>query len=174
MSASRDELDASVGELYGCLRELAEKRLARERPGHTLQPTALVHEAWLRLADAGPESWPDKARFVAACAQTLRRVLVDHARAHRAQKRGEGQARVTLVEIEAEQAPDQLDVLDLDEALERLESEHARTARVVELRFFGGLTVEECARCLSVSKRTVESDWQFARAWLIRALGAER
>jgi len=173
MIGDRNELDAQLEELYGCLRELAGRWLARERPGHTLQPTALVHEAWLRLADADPASWPDRAQFAAACARTLRRVLVDHARTRGAQKRGEGQGRVTLVDLVGGEGEQLVDVLDIDACLERLAGDHPRPARVVELRFFAGLSIAEVAQLLEVSPRTVDSDWQFARAHLIRDLGSE-
>jgi len=168
----REMLDERSARLYEHLRQLAARSFARERPGHTLQPTALVHEAWLRLAESDPGTWSDQAQFLAACAHLLRQVLIDHARRRRAEKRGGDLCRVTLDEHSAQDWSDALDVLALDEALTSLAAQHARAARVVELRFFAGLAGEEAARVLGVSPRTVDSDWSFARAWLLRALDA--
>jgi RNA polymerase sigma-70 factor, ECF subfamily len=169
--ARGEALDERTQSLYRTLRDLAAGSLARERAGHTLQPTALVHEAWLRLARDGTEAWGDEAQFLAAGARVLRQVLVDHARRRSAAKRGGDRLRVTLDELPAQSGAEALDVLALDEALERLAEQHPRAARVVELRFFAGLGGEEAARLLGISPRTVDGDWSFARAWLIRALG---
>jgi RNA polymerase sigma factor (TIGR02999 family) len=161
-----EELSRKV---YTELRALAAQHLRREAPGHTLQPTALVHEAWLRLrgvAGAGA----DRERFLALASRTIRHILVDHARARRAQKRGGGERRLTLADdVFADQGPG-LEVLALEEALEKLAELHPRQAQVVELRFFGGLEVAEVARALAVSQRTAEGDWTVARAWLRREL----
>lgn len=143
--------------------------MSRETPGHTLQPTALVHEAYLKLVDQTRADWQGKTHFFAVGARVMRRLLVDHARERGAQKRGAGWRNVTLAEVFApsEQAdldPEQL--LDLNAALERLAELDEREAKVVTLRFFGGLTVEQVAEALGVSKRTVENDWRHARAWL--------
>jgi RNA polymerase sigma factor (TIGR02999 family) len=159
--------------VYDELRRLAERRLAREPAGATLQATALVHEAWLRLVgdDGAPGDWGSRGHFFGAAAQAMRRILVERARARRAVKRGGGAARVTLAEDAwAAPVPDE-DLLALDEALERLSARDERKARVVLLRHFAGLTVEETAAALGVSPATVKSDWAFARAWLARELG---
>lgn len=161
--------------LYQELRRLAAQHLRRERAGHTLQPTALAHEAWLRLSCSpqltGRLEPPDgRARFLAAAAVTIRRVLVDHARSRATAKRG---GRWVRVEVEpAVQPPGApLDMLALDEALSELAALHPRQGRVVELRFFGGLSGDETARLIGVSPRTVDGDWRVARAWLAARLG---
>ncbi len=175
------ELDApgrSAEELlplvYERLRSLARRMIARERPGHTLQPTALVHEAYLKLVDQSRVDWRGRTHFFAVGARAMRRLLVDHARGRHRAKRGGGWARVTLAEgipSFGEGGLDADQLLDLDEALTRLAVLDAREAEVVELRFFGGLTVPEVAHLLGVSQRTVEGDWTHARAWLRRELG---
>ena len=152
--------------LYSDLRRLAAAYLGRERRDHTLQPTALLHEAYLRLASQGPKDWKSRSHFLAAAAQAMRHVLVDWARARSAKKRG---GRLHRIDLESAQAvtecwPEQL--LDLDAALRQLSQQYARYGRVVEMRFFGGLTDEEIAEVLGVSDRTVGRDWEFARAWL--------
>ena len=156
--------------VYDRLHDLAEGYLRNERSGHTLQPTALVHEAYLLLADQSRISWKGKTHFFAAGAGAMRRILVDHARRRRAQKRGGGANRFTLPEgVVADGRPDQ-DILAVDEALNRLAEIDPRQAQIVELRFFGGLTVDEVAEVLGVSKRTVEREWTVIRAWLRREL----
>jgi RNA polymerase sigma factor (TIGR02999 family) len=156
--------------LYVELRSLAERYLDNERKGHTLQPTALVHEAYLRLA-ASSHEWTESARFRALAARVMRNVLVDHALARKAEKRGGG---CTLLTLEADtplaSAAD-VNIEALDEALKRLAALDERKARVVELRFFGGLTADETARELSVSLSTVEADWRMSKAWLRSELG---
>ena len=154
---------------YDHLLDLAEAWMRRERPGHTLQPTALVHEAFLRLADAGAVGLDDRTRFQALAAVAMRRVLVDHARRRSRAKRGGGWRRIALDGLAASDS-EGADLLALDDALTALGAEHERAARVVELRFFGGLGVEQAAALLGCSPRTVELDWQFARAWLLRSL----
>jgi RNA polymerase sigma-70 factor, ECF subfamily len=153
--------------LYQELHSLAEGYLRRERPWHTLQATALVHEAWLHLTRDGERPWQHRDHFVATAARAIRRVLVNHAEAHRAVKRGGGALRISLDDADelAADAP-AVDMLALDEALQRLERLDARQCRVVELRFFGGLSIEEIARVLAVSPRTIDGDWAMARAWL--------
>lgn len=153
------------------LRGLAAGYLAREDAGHTLQPTALVNEAYLRLFGERGVDANDREHFLALAARTMRRVLVDHARRKLADKRGSGAGRVTLLtSVESDAGADRLDLLALDEALERFAAVDARAAKVVELRFFGGLSVDEIAAALGVSDRTVDNDWFVARGWLKRAL----
>jgi RNA polymerase sigma factor (TIGR02999 family) len=157
------------------LRRLARGYMARERGGHTLQPTALVNEAFLRLIDARDVRWQDRAHFVGMAARLMRRVLVDHARTRGYQKRGGGAARVTLTEglaASAEPAQD-LDLVALDRALEELAAADARKAKVIELRFFGGLSVEETAEVLHLSPDSIKRDWRLAKLWLLRALEGE-
>jgi RNA polymerase sigma factor (TIGR02999 family) len=158
--------------VYDELRRLAASALRRERPDHTLQATALVHEAYLRLADEPDARWENRAHFLAVAAQAMRRILVDHARGRNAQKRGGGDVRRSLDGLEgivAAEGPE-VDLLALDEALGRLAVFDPRQARVVELRFFGGLTVEETAAVTGLSDRTVKREWQMARAWLRREM----
>lgn len=156
-------------EVYECLRGLAAAWFRAERPGHTLQPTALVHEAYLRLS-ATDRAIDDRTRFGAAAAVAMRRVLVDHARARNTAKRGRGWTRVDLALVDAGGRPRDVGILELDEALGELSREHERCARVVELRFFGGLAGDQAAQVIGVSPRTVDVDWQFARAWLLERL----
>jgi RNA polymerase sigma factor (TIGR02999 family) len=156
--------------LYPELRRLAGRLMRRERAGHTLQPTALVHEAFLALVDGAAVDWEGRAHFMGVAARVMRRVLVDHARRRGARKRGGGLTRLTVDESVAVGADRALDVLQLDEVLERLAGFDARGARVVEMRVFGGLTATEAAAVLGVSKRTVDSDWSVARLWLAREL----
>ncbi len=156
--------------VYDEFRALARHYLAQERGNHTLQPTALVHEAYMKLVDQTRVDWQGRSHFFAVAAQAMRRILVDHARARMREKRGGGRARVTLDDAVALSPQKDEDVLALDEALEKLAKLDARQAKVVELRFFGGLNVDEVAAALNVSKRTVEGDWTFARAWLSREL----
>jgi RNA polymerase sigma factor (TIGR02999 family) len=158
--------------VYDDFRALALRHLARERAGHTLQPTALVHEAYLKLVDQTRVNWQGRTHFFAVGAQAMRRILVEHARSRRREKRGGDRQRVELDEGAALAPERGVDLLDLDEALKRLEALDERQARVVELRFFGGLNMEEVAQALGVSKRTAEGDWRMARAWLHRELAA--
>jgi RNA polymerase sigma factor (TIGR02999 family) len=160
--------------VYDELRLLAERYLAHERVGHTLQPTALVNEVYLRMVDADSVDWRGRAHFLALAAAQIRHILVDHARKRSAAKRGGGMAcRVTLGDIAEAPSADELDVLALHEALERLAARSPRQARVVELRYFAGLSVEETAEVMSLSKTTVKDEWSVARAWLHRALKDE-
>ena len=152
--------------VYSELRNLASRHLKRERPDHTLQATALVHEAYLQLVDASSINWQGRTHFFAMAARVVRQVLIQHARTHDAQKRGGDRKRITLAEGIAISPSREVDLLDLDEALTQLATVHERQARVVELRFFGGLSVEEVAAALGVSERTVKGDWKVARAWL--------
>jgi RNA polymerase sigma factor (TIGR02999 family) len=160
--------------VYDEFRALARHYLAQERANHTLQPTALVHEAYMKLVDQTRVDWQGRSHFFAVAAQAMRRILVDHARSRQRDKRGGGRARVILDDDVALSPQKDEDVLALDESLQRLAKLDPRQAKVVELRFFGGMSVEEVAQALGVSKRTVEGDWTFARAWLSRELrGAE-
>ncbi|MBA2632330.1 MAG: sigma-70 family RNA polymerase sigma factor [Chloroflexi bacterium] len=161
-----------VAVLYDELRGIADHYMRSERPDHTLQPTALVHEAYFRLADQRAVRWQDRAHFLGVAAQAMRRILVDHARRHCAVKRGGG-LRITLSDdMPSEPSAEALsmDLLALDGALERLALLDPRQARIVELRFFAGLGVKETAAVLEVSPATVKSDWRFAKAWLSREL----
>ena len=156
--------------VYDELRALAESYLQNERPDHTLQATALVHEAYVRLIKQEDVEWQNRAHFFGVAAQAIRRILVDHARGHKRAKRGGDLQRFHLDEdIALSDAPD-LDLLGLDEAMEKLATFHERAARVVELRFFGGLNREEVAEFLGISLRTMADDWRLARAWLRREL----
>ena len=165
-AGARDRL---VPVVYDELRRRAAAQLRRER-NSPLQPTELVHEAWLRLVNQNEAAWRNRAQFYAIAADTMRRVLVDSARGRLAAKRSGQWARVTLESSAAPAAATDLDVLDLDAALTRLAAIDIRKSRVATLRFFGGLTLEETAAALELSHATIERDWQFARAWLFDAL----
>ena len=156
--------------IYEDLRALAAQHLRGEKAGHTLQATALVHEAWLRLIECERMDWKGKTHFFAMAATMLRRVLVDHARTRQAKKRGGNVDRISLSDVDAALPEDRLDLLALDEALEKLAQASPRQARIVELRFFGGLSVEETACALELSQDTIKADWRFARAFLNREL----
>lgn len=159
---------------YGELRRQARLFLRREKAGHTLQPTALVHEAFLRLAGQNRVRWQNRQQFFAVAAQAMRRVLVDWARARASVKRGEGRTRVTLEDIHLPSAPASVDVESLDRALDALAALDPRQARLVELRYFGGLTAAEAAQVLGISLATVKRDWTVARAWLFRELAGPK
>ncbi len=162
--------DALVSRVYAELRGMASNRLRAERDGHTLQPTALVHEAWLRLNRQHGVEWQNRAQFFAIAARTMRRILVDHARRRLAFKRGDHAAMLDVDELAnvlASPVPDDRLVL-LNEALDRLATLDERQAKVVELRFFGGLSVEETSEVMSLSPTTVKREWATARAWLLR------
>jgi RNA polymerase sigma factor (TIGR02999 family) len=167
----RDALDRLVPIVYDELRRIAHGQLRRERPGHTLSTTALVHEAYLRLLNVHQVQWLDRAHFCATAARVMRRVLIDYARARQRQKRGGGAVQVSLTDAVDLPNAQTNDLLELDEALTRLEALGDRQYRVVECRCFGGLSVEETAAVLGVSAATVKRDWTFARAWLNRELG---
>jgi len=170
----RQATDELLPLVYEELRELADRLLAAEKRGATLQPTALVHEAYLRLVGSDQAGWENRAHFFGAAARAIRRILVDRARARRAARRGGD--RPLRLDTDAPLAGPEpsLDVLALDEALAKLASIDAQKARVVELRFFGGLSVDETAATLGVSASTVNRDWVFARTWLHRAMSDER
>lgn len=157
-------------DLYDELRALAQHMLGNERVGHTLDATALVNEAYLRLASSVGASFEDSVAFRGAVAVSLRRVLVDHARRHGRMKRGGDRARLTLATELLAETTLEVDILAVDDALTALEKEDARVAQVVEMRFFGGMSIEDVARRLDVGTATVERDWRFARAWLYAEL----
>lgn len=159
--------------VYAELRRLASSYMGRERAGHTLAPTALVHEAFIKLVDQDRVQWKGRAHFFGIAAQAMRRILVDHARKRNAARRGGGK-QVTLVTGFAKTMEDPLDLMGLDAALNELAAMDERAAKTVELRFFGGLTVEETAEVLGVSAITVKRDWRSAKAWLYRKLAADR
>jgi RNA polymerase sigma factor (TIGR02999 family) len=167
---SRPALEELTQLVYAELRRLASAYLRREEPGHTLQPTALVHEAYLRLVDASVPDWQSRAHFYGVAAHLMRQILVDHAREQNAVKRGGEFRHISLDENLAVFPEQETDVVALDEALQKLAESAPRQAQVVELRFFGGLTEEEAAAVLNVSAVTVRRDWQFAKAWLVREL----
>lgn len=152
--------------VYAELRRLAAHYLRVERRAHTLQPTALVHEAYIRLMDQRSNAWQNRAHFIGIAAQVMRRILVEHARARNAEKRGGPKCQITLDEALAQAGTQNIDVLALHEALERLAHSDVRQSRIVELHFFGGLSFDEIALVLDISVRTVKRDWKMARAWL--------
>jgi RNA polymerase sigma factor (TIGR02999 family) len=164
---ARDEL---VGLVYAPLRAIAERHLQRERGGHTLQPTALVNELYLRLVDQRSVEWNDRTHFFAVAAQVMRRILVDHARRRNSDKRGGGLVPLTIGAALEVAAAENFDVIALDAALENLANVFPQQARIVELRFYGGLTIDETASALAISAATVSREWTMARAWLRRAM----
>ena len=168
-----EALDDLMPLVYEDLRRVAAGYMRQEAAGHALQPTALVHEAYVRLIDQKQVKWRNRAHFFGVAAGMMRRILVDHARRRRADKRGGDWQRVTLEENDvAAEGPREIDVLTLHDSLERLATFDPQQARIVELRYFGGLSIEETAEVHDVSPATVKRHWAFARAWLIRALDA--
>lgn len=166
----RTGLDALLPTVYDELRRLAGAHMRRERGEHTLQATALAHEAFLRLADGAQVRWRGRAQFLAVAARAMRQILVDHARRRGSRKRGGGAARVPLSDTVAAFGRPDLDVLAVHEALEDLAARDPRKARVVELRFFGGMTGREAAEVLGIAESTADDEWAFSRAWLRRRL----
>lgn len=167
----REPADAGLlEELYAELRAIAARHMARERANHTLQPTALIHEAYLRLADANSEAFRDRTHFRCLASRVMRHVLVDHARGRAALKRGGEQVRVTFEEALFGQSPAGGDLLALDQALDQLAAEDARCGRVAEMRLFADATLAEIAEELDVAETTVRNEWRYARSWLRRAL----
>jgi RNA polymerase sigma factor (TIGR02999 family) len=156
--------------VYDELRQLARQYLQRERPDHTLQATGLVHEAYLRMVDQSTTTWQNRAHFLGVAAQVMRRILVDYARSHRAEKRGGGWDKLAFEEALVPAPERSVDVLALDEALKDLQALDPQQSQIVEMRFFGGLTNEEIGEVLHVSPRTVKREWRMARAWLRRAI----
>ncbi len=155
---------------YQEMRQLARSRLRSESPGHTLQPTAMVHELYLNLLQSEPVSFSDRSHFLALCARQLRNILVDHARRKGSSRRGGDVIQLSLEDWDGGSTPREEGLLDLDRALSTLEQEDSRSCKVVELRFFGGLNEEEIATVLDISVATVKRDWTFARAWLLARL----
>ena len=168
-----DEADASglLPRLYEELRILGQQLMRHERPGHTLQPTVLVHEVFMKLSGENGQNWADEAHFRAVAATAMRRILIDHARARAAVKRGRGR-KATLEGLDpaASAGIPPEDLLELDSALDALRALNERQARVVELRYFGGMTFEQAAETIGVSTNTAKNDWRFARAWLQRRI----
>jgi len=169
--------DASASEglmplIYGELHSIATRSMRGQDADHTLQPTALIHEAWLKLVNLQDPDWTGRRHFLGVAAKAMRAILIDHARARKAEKRGGGRRGVD-VDADTIAADESESLLDLDGALLRLEEIDAQLARLVELRFFGGLTVEECAEVLEVSPRTIKRSWRTAKAWLQRELEGE-
>jgi RNA polymerase sigma factor (TIGR02999 family) len=168
--AAREAVDKLVQVVYKDLRRLARHYMRAERPGHTLQTTALVNEAYLRLARYQQMRWQDRAHFLAVAAQAMRRVLVEHARGHLYAKRGGGARKVSIETARIPGIEPVTDVLALEDALKVLETLDPRKCRIVELKFMAGLSIEETARVLSISTATVEREWRSARAWVYRIL----
>jgi RNA polymerase sigma factor (TIGR02999 family) len=170
---NRSALNQLLPLVYAELRRIASRQLRRERAGHTLQPTALVHEVYLRLIDQRQVDWRNRAHFFGAAATVMRRILVDHARRHDAGKRGDGVPSIPIGEANETAAADGIPVLALDLALDKLAQLDQDLARIVELRAFGGLTIEEAACVLDVSPSTAKREWRTAKAWLGRELGLD-
>jgi len=167
---NKEALDQLTPLVYKELRSLAARQLRRERPGHTLESTALVHEAYLKLVDQTRVTWHNREHFFAVASKIMRRILVNHARFHNRLKRGSGRTLLTLSEAVAPSARRDVDLEALDEALGRLSSMDEQQGRIIELRFFAGLSIEDTAECLQVSAATVKRDWNVARAWLFREM----
>lgn len=166
----KDALDALLPLVYAELRRIARHYLSNERSDHTLQSTALVHEAYVRLAKQKLPEWQNRAHFFAVAAQLMRQILVDHARGHRASKRGGETYKIALEEAEGKAQPLDIDIVALDDALKSLAELDEQQSRVVELKFFAGLSIDETAEVLHISPSTVKRDWVTARAWLYREL----
>ncbi|MCG8409226.1 MAG: sigma-70 family RNA polymerase sigma factor [Phycisphaerales bacterium] len=169
----RTAVSRLVSVLHDELRQLASAQMRHEREGHTLQTTALVNEAYIRLVDQNHSDWENRRHFLAAAAQAMRRILLQHARDRGRQKRGGGWKRVPDIDGALQIPEPNVDVLALDEALEKLQTIDPEKVRLVELRYFAGLTIEEAAKVLGVSPATLKRDWQVARAWLFRELQEE-
>ena len=167
----RNALDQMLPLVYDELHRLAEHYLGAERENHTLQPTALVHEAYMRLINQRAVDWRNRAQFMGVAAGIMRRILINYARDRAAGKRAGNREQISLSMVEASAASPEVELTDLEDALERLHTMDARKARVVELKFFGGLTMDEIAEVVGISRATAEREWSFARAWLFNALG---
>lgn len=170
---NRSALHQLLPLVYAELRRIAARQLRSERVGHTLQPTALVHEVYVRLVDQRHVDWQNRAHFFGVAAQIMRRILVDHARRHGAGKRGEGVWCVSIDDAREVPASNEIPILAFDHALDRLEKVDSELVKIVELRAFGGLTIEEAAHVLKVSPSTAKRDWRTAKAWLKRELASE-
>jgi len=173
-NGDHEALDELMPLVYGELRRIAQHQWSGQPSGHTLQPTALIHEAYLKLVNHGPRTFQSRAHFFAVASMAMRQVLVNHAEARLAGKRGGGQADIPLDEIELAVQRESAEVLALHAALQDLEALDPRKSRVVEMRYFGGLSIEETAEALGISTVTVIRDWRTARAWLARAIGMSR
>lgn len=169
----RTALDEMLPLVYSELKRLASYYLSQERTGHTLQTTALVHEAYIRLVDQQNVNWKNRAHFLGIAAEMMRRILVNYARDRAAAKRGGGAKRISLSMVGDSEEPD-MDLIALDQALTELAGIDPRKSRIVELKFFGGLTTEETAEVMNISHATVEKDWKMARAWLYRAVSGNK
>jgi RNA polymerase sigma factor (TIGR02999 family) len=172
-NGNREALEDLLPVVYRELRRIAAAYFRHERPDHTLQPTGLVHEAYLRLIDQQRARWQNRAQFFGVAAQLMRRILVDHARTRAAAKRGGGAPLVTLVDTVGASSHRGVDVIALDEALKRLTNLYPDQGRLVELRYFGGMTIEETGEAMGISPATVKRQWALARAWLLRDLNRE-
>jgi RNA polymerase sigma factor (TIGR02999 family) len=160
--------------VYEELRKLAAAKMASENPGQTLQPTALVHEAWLRLAGDANRKWNDRTHFFAAAAEAMRRILVENARRKRAQRHGGGQQRLELLDLAAPSAPNADQLLAVNDALDKFAALDPQAAELVKLRYFVGMTIEETAEALGISKATVKRHWDYARAWLYEEIRTQQ
>ena len=172
-NGDREALEGLIPVVYGELRRIAVRYFRHERPNQTLQPTALVHEAYFKLIAQEDARWQNRAQFFGVAAQLMRRILVDHARTRVAAKRGGGVTPITLVDVADASSPRGVDVIALDDALTRLTSLYPEQGRLVELRYFGGLTIEETGEAMGISPATVKRQWMVARAWLLRDLKGE-
>ena len=172
-NGDRDALEGLIPVVYGELRRIAARYFRHERPNQTLQPTALVHEAYFKLIAQEDARWQNRAQFFGVAAQLMRRILVDHARTRVAAKRGGGVTPMTLIDVADASSPRGVDVIALDDALTRLTSLYPEQGRLVELRYFGGLTIEETGEAMGISPATVKRQWMVARAWLLRDLKGE-
>jgi RNA polymerase sigma factor (TIGR02999 family) len=174
VAKDKESLDKLMPAVYDELRRQAARYLRREQPGHTLQTTALIHEAYVRLVDQHNVQWQNRAHFFGVAAQMMRRILVDHARTKKRAKRGGSDIRISLNDATVAVKGQDLDVVEVDEALTRLAKIDEQQSRVVELRVFSGLTVEETAEVMGISPATVKREWSMARAWLHRELSGDR
>jgi RNA polymerase sigma factor (TIGR02999 family) len=170
----REALDEMLPLVYGELRRLANFYLSKERHGHTLQPTALVHEAYLRLIDQRSVNWKNRAHFFGLAAEMMRRILMNHARDRAAEKRGGKSERVSLSRVPASAELNEIELIALDDALQQLSVMDPRKSRIVELKFFAGLTTEEIAEILQISPATIRREWAVARAWLFRWVNGKK
>ena len=169
-SGDKADVDALMAAIYEDLRRIANNQLQAERADHTLQPTALVHEAYMKLIDQRQTDWKDRSHFFAVASRIIRRILVDHARGKGRLKRGSDRQRVAIEPVDLPQAGPDIDLVALDEALNDLAMLDERQAKIVELRFFGGLTLKEIATALGLGRRTIDRDWAAAQAWLFLRL----
>jgi RNA polymerase sigma factor (TIGR02999 family) len=174
VAKDKESLDKLMPAVYDELHRQAARYLRREQPGHTLQTTALIHEAYVRLVDQHNVQWQNRAHFFGVAAQMMRRILVDHARTKKRAKRGGSDIRISLNDATVAVKGQDLDVIEVDEALTRLAKIDEQQSRVVELRFFSGLTVEETAEVMGISPATVKREWSMAKAWLHRELSGDR